>query len=391
MTKLEELIKELCPNGVEFVKLGELLNYEQPQKYIVKDTKYDNSFKTPVLTAGQTFILGYTNESEGIYQASSKNPVIIFDDFTTSFHWVDFDFKVKSSAMKMLRVKDMQRCLFKYVFYAMQTLKYVPYGHTRQWIENYSRLQIPLPPLAVQREIVQILDKFTLLSAELTAELTARSKQYEFYRDKLLSFNRDINWFELNDVIISLNTGLNPRQFFVLNTDDAKNYYVTIRELQNNRVFFSDKTDRINDEALKLCNNRSNLEVGDVLFSGTGTIGETALIEAEPANWNIKEGVYSIKPNKQKLNSKFLMYVLKSSSIREMYLKKAAGGTVKSVPMSEMRKLKIPVPSLDIQERIVNVLDNFDAICSDLGIGLPAEIEKRQQQYEYYRDKLLTF
>ena len=98
MTKLEELIKELCPNGVSYIKLGEVLNYEQPQKYIVKDTKYDKSYKTPVLTAGQSFILGYTNEEDGIYKASQDNPVIIFDDFTTSFHWVDFDFKVKSSA-----------------------------------------------------------------------------------------------------------------------------------------------------------------------------------------------------------------------------------------------------------------------------------------------------
>ena len=116
----------------------------------------------------------------------------------------------------------------------------------------------------------------------------------------MLTFDEiyDTKYLPLNDVIYSLNTGLNPRQFFTLNTEDAKNYYVTIREIHNNKIIFNEKTDKINDNALRLCNNRSHLEVGDVLFSGTGTIGETALVEEEPYNWNIKEGVYAIKPKK---------------------------------------------------------------------------------------------
>ncbi len=104
-SKIEKLIVELCPQGVELKELGEVLDYEQPTKYIVKSTDYEDGHKTPVLTAGQSFILGYTKETDGIYKASKENPTIIFDDFTTSFHWVDFEFKVKSSAMKMLRPK----------------------------------------------------------------------------------------------------------------------------------------------------------------------------------------------------------------------------------------------------------------------------------------------
>ncbi|WP_220272079.1 restriction endonuclease subunit S domain-containing protein [Helicobacter didelphidarum] len=102
MNTIEKFIKNLCPHGVEFKTLGEVCDYEQPTKYIVKDTDYNEQYKIPVLTAGQSFILGYTNEKDGIYKADKKKPVIIFDDFTTSFHWVDFDFKVKSSAMKIL-------------------------------------------------------------------------------------------------------------------------------------------------------------------------------------------------------------------------------------------------------------------------------------------------
>ena len=192
-------------------------------------------------------------------------------------------------------------------------------------------------------------------------------------------------------MILSLNTGLNPRQFFRLNTDDAENYYITIREIHGGRIVPSEKTDRINDEALCLCNNRSNLEVGDVLFSGTGTIGETAVITEEPSNWNIKEGVYTIKPDQTKIVPQFLRYLLTSEQMKTAYMKKVAGGTVKSIPMAEMRKLSIPVPSIDEQKRIVLLLSRFDTLCNDLKEGLPAEIEARQRQYEHYRDKLLTF
>ena len=186
MSKLDELIAELCPNGVEYVVLNTVLDYEQPTKYIVENTNYDDRFDTPVLTAGQSFILGYTNEKTGIYNAEKENPTIIFDDFTTSFHWVDFNFKVKSSAMKMLRLKSeaVQTALFRYVYHCMMNIKFEPVDHSRHWIAKYSDFKIPLPPLPVQEEIVRILDNFT----ELTAEIKARQQQYEYYRDKLLQF-----------------------------------------------------------------------------------------------------------------------------------------------------------------------------------------------------------
>lgn len=184
MSKHKELIDQLCPDGVPFKPLGEVLDYEQPGKYIVKSTEYDDSYSIPVLTAGQSFILGYTNETNGIFHASKQNPVIIFDDFTTSFHWVDFDFKVKSSAMKMLRPKS-EDINFKFIYYAMCCIGFEPSDHTRHWITKYSLFPIPVPPLPVQEEIVRILDKFTAHAAELQA----RKEQYEYYRNLLLTFN----------------------------------------------------------------------------------------------------------------------------------------------------------------------------------------------------------
>ena len=110
MSKLDELIQELCPDGVEYIAIGDVVQYEQPTKYIVSSTEYNDTFSIPVLTAGQSFVLGYTNEAEGIYNASKENPVIIFDDFTGSFKWVDFSFKVKSSAIKILRGMKAKCC-----------------------------------------------------------------------------------------------------------------------------------------------------------------------------------------------------------------------------------------------------------------------------------------
>ena len=189
----DELLKLEGVEGVEWKKLGELLGYEQPTKYIVKSTGYDESYETPVLTAGQTFILGYTDEVEGIYQATKDKPVIIFDDFTTGFHWVDFDFKVKSSAMKFLKPKH-DGVNFRYIYHCMRTLPFELDGHRRRWIREYSELEIPIPSLAEQERIVSILDQFDTLTNSLTegipAEIELRQKQYEFYREKLLTFKR---------------------------------------------------------------------------------------------------------------------------------------------------------------------------------------------------------
>lgn len=184
MSKLDELIQEYCPDGVEYKTFEQVVNYQQPTKYIVKNTDYNDNFQIPVLTAGQTFILGYTNERNGIYNASKENPVVIFDDFTAAFKWVDFPFKIKSSAIKILTANE-SYVMLRYVYHVMGKIAFYSDEHKRLWIGQYSKFKLPVPPLEVQREIVRVLDNFTLL----TAELTARKKQYEYYRDELLTFD----------------------------------------------------------------------------------------------------------------------------------------------------------------------------------------------------------
>lgn len=203
-----------------------------------------------------------------------------------------------------------------------------------------------------------------------------------------------VEWKPLEDIIISLKTGLNPRQNFQLNTSDAENYYVTVREIKNGNIEFHDKTDRINKKALELINNRSNLEVGDILFSGTGTVGRTAVIEMKPEHWNIKEGVYVIKPIHEMVMTKYLNYLLNSPNIVNEYSKKIVGSPVISLPMNELKKLKIPLPcpenskkSFEIQAEIVRILDTFSAMTAEL----TTELSMRKKQFNYYREQLFNF
>lgn len=133
-------------------KLGELLKYEQPQSYIVESTEYSDHNSTPVLTAGQSFILGYTNETQGVKSADPNHPVIIFDDFTTSSHLVDFPFKIKSSAMKLLSLED-ERDDFFFAFYSLKNISYTPKNHERHWISKFAAFDVSVPNNVEQARI----------------------------------------------------------------------------------------------------------------------------------------------------------------------------------------------------------------------------------------------
>lgn len=140
-------------------ELGSLIEYEQPSKYIVKSTDYDNSFKTPVLTAGKSFVLGYTNETEDIKMASASNPVIIFDDFTTGSHYVNFPFKIKSSAMKLLSQRT-EGNDFYFLYYILKNVSYVPQSHERHWISKFSEFSVKIPCYNEQLKIGSFFKQF---------------------------------------------------------------------------------------------------------------------------------------------------------------------------------------------------------------------------------------
>lgn len=380
MKNLGTLIQELCPDGVEFVKLGDVLDYEQPTKYIVKCKDYQNE-GMPVLTAGQTFILGYTDETNGIFEASKENPVIIFDDFTTSFHWVDFNFKVKSSAMKMLRVLSEREVSFRFVYYAMKCIKYQSLEHSRQWISKYSQIEIPLPPIEVQTEIVRILDKFISLEAELEAELDCRKRQYEYYRDKLLSFEnvegQEVEWKKLNDIVIFKN-GKGHEKSIV---DEGKYIIVNSKFVSTNGM-----VRKYSDVQLCPLYKDSILMVMSDLPNGRA-LAKCFLVDKDDL-YTLNQRVGSFVVNDNKVVVKFLFYILNRN---RQLLQYDNGVDQTNLRKSDILNILIPIPSLAEQHRIVSILDRFESLTTSLQSGLPAEISARRQQYEHYRDKLLTF
>lgn len=388
MKNLETLIQELCPNGVEFVKLGDVLDYEQPTKYIVKCKDYQNE-GMPVLTAGQTFILGYTDETNGIFEASKENPVIIFDDFTTSFHWVDFNFKVKSSAMKMLRVLSEREVSFRFVYYAMKCIKYQTLEHSRQWISKYSQIEIPLPPIEVQTEIVRILDKFTSLEAELEAELDCRKRQYEYYRDKLLSFEnvggQEVEWKKMSEVGTFIRgNGLQKKDF----TESGVGciHYGQIYTKFNT---FTDKTLTYCSE--NVARKLTPVHPGDLIIACTSeNVEDVCKTVAWLGKEDIVTGGHACVFSHHE-NPKYIAYLLQTENFFQQKKKYARGVKVIDIKVADLQKITLPIPSLEEQHRIVSILDRFESLTTSLQSGLPAEIVARRQQYEHYRDKLLTF
>lgn len=384
---IDRLVAELCPDGVEYRPLGELLGYEQPTKYLVSSKDYDDSYPTPVLTAGKTFILGYTNEAEGIYPASKEEPVIIFDDFTTAFKWVEFPFKAKSSAMKMLTLKSGTDSLFKYVYYAMQCIVYNSSDHARQWISKYSNIEVPVPPLEIQEAIVEILDKFTNLEAELEAELEARTLQYEYYRDLLLaSFSEPAVKFYSIEELFTTRNGYTPSKSNSSYWENGTVPWFRMEDIRENGGVLSEALQSVHESALK---KGGMFPAGSIIVATSATIGEHALINVDFL-CNQRFTVLTPKEEfKSLLLPKFLYYY--SFVLDRWCLSNTTQSSFASVDMKRFKKFEFPLPSLEEQQRIVDILDRFDALTSSLSEGLPAELTARRSQYEYYRDQLLTF
>lgn len=408
MNKLEELIKEFCPNGVEYKKLGELGQFygglsgkskndftDGNEKFIT----YKNVYSNPAL---ELDIEDRVKINKGEKQNSLQYGDIIFTGSSETPDECGFSSVITKETNEKLYLNSF--CFFfrmddpslllpdfaKHLFRA-DSIRY-QIGKTASGVTRYNvskekmkQVQIPLPALPVQREIVRVLDSFTLYSAELTAELTARRKQYEFYRDKLLNFNSTkIEWKTLKETCDIVDyRGKTPQKV------DKGIFLVTAKNIKKGYIDYETSKEYVAKEDYVEVMRRGIPEIGDVIFTTEAPCGNVAQIDNR--NVALAQRVIKYRPKNNKLNSTFLKYYLLSKNFQSVLHTKTTGGTVEGIKGSVLHQLLIPVPPMDVQERIVKVLDNFDAICSDLGIGLPAEIEKRQKQYEYYREKLLTF
>nr|WP_314498495.1 restriction endonuclease subunit S [uncultured Prevotella sp.] len=389
MKYIDELLQG---EKVEWLPIGSITKYEQPTNYLVKSTNYHKSYATPVLTAGKTFILGYTNEVNGIYKAS-KTPVIIFDDFTTANKWVDFDFKAKSSAMKMITSQDESKVLLKYIYYWLNTLPtdIVEGDHKRQWISSFCSKKIPIPcpskpekSLEIQRKIVDILDKFTTLEAELEAELDCRKRQYEYYRNQLLSFkDGSVIWKSLGAVI---------KPTVNIKWSKAKQVYryidLTSVNIETRTIF---ATEEITSETAPSRAKKIVL-ANDVIFATTRpTQMRITVVPCEYNNQVASTGYCVLRADDKQVLSKWIYFLLSTNKFRTFLEDNQSGTAYPAISDSKLKEFQIPVPPLSEQERIVSILDKFDTLVNSISEGLPKEIELRRKQYEYYRERLLSF
>lgn len=397
MSKLDEMIRELCPDGVEYVKLNSVCDI------------YDGTHSTP----------NYTES--GVKFASVEN---IGNLYATRKYISEKDFekyKIKPrigdvmmtriGSVGVCTVVDRNEALAFYVSLALlrpqldkvqsRFLKYaIESIHGRKELrkrtlinavpikinkDDIGKVTIPLPPIEIQSEIVHTLDNYTenvvKLQNQLTAELTARQKQYTFYRNKLLTFGGNekakIVKISLGDIgpicmckriLKSQTNTVEGVPFYKIGTFGKKaDAYISKETFDEYRSKYSFP------------------KKGDVLISAAGTIGRTVVYDGKPAYFQDSNIVW-IDNNESVVLNSYLRYCYELKP-----WKVSSGGTIQRLYNDNIAKAIITVPSLDVQNRIVNVLDNFEKICSDLNIGLPAEIEARQKQYEYYRDKLLSF
>ena len=376
MSRLNELIKELCPDGVEYRELHEVLTIKNGSDY-----KQFGTGNIPVYGSGgiMTYIdrYAYNKPSVLIPRKGSIDKLYYVEE---PFWNVDTIFYTDI---------DVSQVIPRFVYFCLQ-MEHLEQYNTAGGVPSLTqkvlnKIKLPVPPLEVQREIVRVLDSFTLLTAELTAELTARKKQYEFYRNKLLMRNNDTKMVELGEICDFVRGpfgGALKKEIFQTNGYAVYEQQNAIYRNLKFRYFI----DRNKFHELK----RFEVAPGDLIVSCSGTIGKTFVIPINAPVGVINQALLKLTP-KADLDVFYLQYFFENT-ITKMLNSTARGGAIKNVPsVNELKTIKLPLPSLDVQHRLVETLDSFDSICTDLNIGLPAEIEARQKQYEYYRDSLLTF
>lgn len=409
MTKLEQLIKELCPDGVEYKTLGELgkfyggLSGKNKNDFKNGNSKfitYMNVFSNIALNLDVTDTVKI-NEGEKqntihygdvLFTGSSETPdecgmsSVLTINTEEKLYLNSFCFIYRFNNSKLF-LPAFSKYLFRSELLRKQIIKTAS-GVTRFNVSKakMAKVQIPVPPLEVQREIVRILDNFTELTQELTQELTLRKKQYSYYRDYLLDFGDNVEWKTLGEIATGFYRGWGIKR-----DELTENGTPCIRygEIYTTYGIHFDKCVSYTDE--NNIKSKKYMEYGDILFAITGESVEdiaksTVYIGKEKCL--VGGDIVVMKHNQ---NPKYLSYALSTTDARIQKSKGKIKSKVVHASLESIKQIKIPVPPIEEQERIVKILDKFDTLCNDLTHGIPAEISARQKQYEYYRDKLLSF
>ena len=356
MSRLAELIEELCPDGVEYKQLSECVVLPSIPSGL-KRNQYENSGSYPIVDQGRGKIAGFTCDETKLVR---DVPGIVFGDHTREIKYIDYFFVPGADGVKWIRAVD--GVSIRYLFHCLTSLSIPSRGYNRHWILVREML-IPVPPLEVQREIARILDQFTTLEAELEAELEARRTQYEHYRKHLLAYESlaargRVRWCSLGDVVRICN----GRDYKTLSAGD-----VPVYGSGGVMTYVSDY-----------------LSVGPtVLIPRKGSLDNIYFVEGQ--FWTVDTIFYTEIGDA--LHPKFFFHYMKQMKLSRM--NEAAG--VPSMTQRKLSSIRIPIPSHEEQRRIADLLDRFDALVNDVTSGLPAEIAARRAQYEHYRDRLLSF
>ena len=416
MNYLQKMIKELCPNGVEYKRLEELGYFfngltgknrndfkDGNSKYINYVNVYNNvsvdlekcesvkvspSEKQNTIQYGDVLFTGSSETKEDCGMSSVVNKIINENIYINSFC---FGFR-----LFIPNLLDIN--FLKYLFRSENIRKQIvqtAQGVTRFNVskEKMKKVRIPVPPIEIQKEIVKILDTMSFNIKELQEELQLRETQYEYYRDMLFNLSEAIKLLQIGGNIKFKKYKLSEI-FYIKNgyTPSTKNQdfwengtipWFRLEDIRQNGNILSDAIKHVTTKAIK---GEKLFPADSIILSTTATIGEHALIKV-PCLGNQQLTFFSLKEGYE-IDIKYMYYYF--YLIDEWCKENTSPGTLKIVNMEALKTLEIELPSLEIQKRIVYILDNFETVCKDLKIGLPAEIEKRQIQYEYYRNMLLN-
>ena len=402
MSKLQELIQELCPDGVEYkttadVKIDSFWLMPATPNYVMSGVPYITSKNVKNNQINFDDVKYITQEDYINISANRsvrKNDLLITMIGTigeAAFVGNFTEFYGQNLYLVRLN-EDIINRKYYYYFLTSPRIKEGLISKKNASSQGYIKagsienLQLPVPPMEVQREIVRILDSFTLLTAELTAELTARKSQYEFYRDDLLAFKSEIPMVQLGDIATDIYRGSGIKRDEV--TEDGIPC-VRYGEIYTQYNTWFDKC--VSHTQLEYVSSPKYFEHGDILFAITGeSVEDIAKSIAYLGHEKCLAGG-DIVVLKHEQEPRYLAHVLATYEARKQKSKGKIKSKVVHSSVPAIKEIAIPLPPLDIQKRYADVLDNFEKICNDLNIGLPAEIEARQKQYEYYRDALLTY
>ncbi len=382
MNKIQELIEKFCPNGVEFRELQEVCKFQRGTSITQKDVLDGN---VPVIAGGQkpSYYHNTPNRTGETIAVSGSGAYAGFVSYWTIPIFMSDSFSVNP---------DAETLNTRYVYYFLkhnqekihETKKGSGVPHV--YGSSIAKFQIPIPPLPVQQEIATILDKFTSLEAELEAELEARTRQYKHYRNDLLNFEgKEVEWKTLGEVGAFVRGRRFVKDDIVVEGVPCIHY----GEMYTHYKIWAKKAKSFLEPALA-----AKLRVahpGDVVIvaagetiedigNGVAWLGESDVV--------IHDACYTYTHS---LNPKYVSFYLQTYLFRSQIKRYISSGKISSINASGLSKAKIPIPPLAEQERIVGILDKFDILVNDISVGLPAEIQARRKQYEYYRGKLLDF